>query len=97
MRIFRGIVIGAPISLALWGLMIWSAAHFLRWGGLSVVAFYSFASFYVDEMDAIAGKTRHRFIIMIGCVFKPMLYVLVGHRTGENQVFCHRQPVSMVA
>ena len=29
MQVFKGLVIGAPISLALWGLIIWSAAHVL--------------------------------------------------------------------
>ncbi|MGA8902612.1 hypothetical protein [Bradyrhizobium sp.] len=64
-------------------------------GGLFIVAFYSFASFEIDEMETIAGEAGHRFIIVIRqWAFKPMLHILFGHRTGENHVCCHKLTVA---
>jgi len=33
-----------------------------------------------------AGEARHGLIILIGRGFEPVLYVLVGDRTGEDQI-----------
>jgi len=65
-----------------------------QWGGQRVkasglfpFAFEDFARLEIDEMNAGARQTLHRFIISIGRGLNPVLDVLVGHRAGEDQVF----------
>lgn len=40
----------------------------------------------VDEMNSSAGKTRHGFIFVIQSGLEPVLHVLVGYRTDEDQI-----------
>lgn len=58
-------------------------------GSLFLFGFCGFASSELYEMDAITSEASHRLVLVFWYAFKPVLYVLLGPGTGEDQVRYH--------